>query len=85
LVLPTKTLATVLASHSKILHPAVDETLQMADLYPEHIGLVIYLGGASLMMTGSDTMKRLLPNAQHLFSELFTAVTDGLAIASGRR
>ena len=83
--LPAKTLSMALAPQSKILHTAVNETLQMAGLYPKHIGRVIYVGGSSLMTTVSDTVKRLFPNAQHSFSEVFTAVTDGLAIASGRR
>ena len=83
--LPAKSLSMALAPHSKILHTAVNETLNMAGLYPKHIGRVIYVGGSSLMTTVSDTVKRLFPNAQHSFSEVFTAVTDGLAIASGRR
>ena len=45
---------------------------------------MIYVGRSSLLKLVSDTMKAQFPAAEHSFTEVFTAVTDVLAIASGR-
>ena len=82
--LPIEALARILAPHTNVLRSAVLETLQMANLHPEQVGRVIYVGGSSLMTVVVETMKILFPSAQHSFSDVFTAVTDGLAIASTR-
>ncbi len=42
------------------------------------------MGGTSFLTLVSDTMKAQFLEAEHSFTEVFTAVTDGLAIASGR-
>ena len=43
---------------------------------------VIYVGGSSLMSMVSQAMKAQFPRAVHSFSEVFTAVADGLAMAA---
>jgi len=45
---------------------------------------VIYVGGSSLMAMVSDAMGEQFPDARHSFANVFTAVTDGLAIAAER-
>ena len=43
---------------------------------------VVYVGGSSLMSMVSPTMKEQFPQAVHAFSDVFTAVADGIAIAA---
>jgi hypothetical chaperone protein len=43
---------------------------------------VVYVGGSSLMTMVSQTMKERFPQAAHSFSNVFTAVADGLAITA---
>ncbi|MHA6265020.1 Hsp70 family protein [Arenibacterium sp. CAU 1754] len=82
--LPTGALANVLAPHADALSSGAKETLRLAGIDIAQIDRVIYVGGSSLMAMVSDTMKDQFPAARHSFSEVFTAVTDGLAIASAR-
>lgn len=60
------------------------ETLKLAGLKPGQIDKVVYVGGSSLISQIPDALKQVFPDANHEFSEVFTAVADGLAIASGR-
>ena len=83
--LPTQDLLSILAPYGTALQTAVHETLQLADLSQERIDRVIYVGGSSLMKLVSHAMIPVFPNAQHSFSEVFTAVTDGLALAAAQR
>jgi hypothetical chaperone protein len=82
--LPTDDLGVILGEYSKVLHVGAQETLALAGLEVGDVGRVIYVGGSSLLTLVSDTMKAQFPEAEHSFTEVFTAVTDGLAIASGR-
>ena len=82
--LPSSELALILAPLAQKLRVGAQETLQIAGLNPAHVKRVIYVGGSSLLSVVSETMKTEFPDAQHAFSEVFTAVADGLAIASGR-
>ena len=82
--LPVGVLATILAPQARMLHAGAQETLQLAGLKPDQVRRVIYVGGSSLMSMVSETMTDLLPTARHSFSEVFTAVADGLAIASAQ-
>ena len=77
-------LAEVLAPYAQMLRAGAQETLQIAGLHRTSVGRVIYVGGSSIMSMVSNTMKADFPDAQHSFTEVFNAVTDGLAIASGR-
>ena len=47
------------------------------------IDKVIYVGGSSLISLVPLAMRDLMPGADHQASDVFTAVADGLAIASG--
>lgn len=77
-------LADSLGQFSHMLRDGAEEVLRLTDLKADAVGQVVYVGGSSLMSMVSDTMKQKFPNAQHVFSEVFTVVTDGLAIAAGR-
>lgn len=73
-----------LSRHGDQLSEGAHVTLGMARLRADQVGQVIYVGGSSLMTMVSDRMRALFPDAQHSFSEVFTAVADGLAIAANR-
>lgn len=75
----------ILRPYSSDLRTGALETVRMAGLDPSQVERVIYVGGSSLMTMVSETMTALFPNAEHSFSEVFTAVTDGLALAAGRK
>jgi hypothetical chaperone protein len=63
---------------------AARETLTRAGLTPEQVDRVIFVGGSSLVQTIDQLMRATFPNAQFEYSEVFTAVVDGLAIGAGR-
>jgi len=75
-------LAHILAPYGDDMRAGVHDTLAMAGLKPEQIDRVIYVGGSSLLTVVSDAVKSVTPDADHSFSEVFTAVTDGLARAT---
>lgn len=77
-------LAESLARHADTLAEGAAETLRMAGLQAADVGKVVYVGGSSLMSMVSDVMKLQFPTAEHSFSEVFTAVTDGLAMAANQ-
>lgn len=72
-----------LARHADDLAEGARETLRIAGLDAAQVGKVVYVGGSSLMSLVSETMKRQFPQADHSFSEVFTAVANGLVIAAG--
>ncbi len=82
--LPPEALTACLAPHADALRAGALETLRRAGLGPERVDRVIYVGGSSLIRTVSKAMRVEFPAAEHAFSEVFTAVADGLAIAAGR-
>lgn len=77
-------LARSLSNFAIDLHTGARDTLHMADCTPEAIRHVVYVGGSSLMSLVPQAMTALFPNANHSFSEVFTAVADGLSIAANR-
>ena len=77
-------LTAILVPYARKLQTGAEETLRRADLDAASVQRVIYVGGSSLMSMVSDTMKAQFPDARHSFANVFTAVTDGLAIASMR-
>ena len=77
-------LDTALAENRALLRQAAAETLSLAGVAPAEIGRVILVGGSSLMRFVSDEMRALCPGATLLQSEAFTAVVDGLALATRR-
>ncbi len=82
--LSAEALARILASHSESLRAGAQETLRRAGLDTAQVQRVIYVGGSSLMSAVSDAMKAEFTGAQHSFSNVFTAVADGLALAAGQ-
>lgn len=80
--LPHTALASVLIPFAAALTQAAQVTLDQANLETAQIDRVIYVGGSSLMKLVTEAMQAQFPNAEHRFSEVFTAVTDGLALAS---
>jgi hypothetical chaperone protein len=72
-----------LARHADALASGARETLRIAGLDVACVEKVVYVGGSSLMALVSETMKHQFPHAVHSYSEVFTAVADGLAIAAG--
>lgn len=82
--LPVDALRGILDPYAAALRLGVAETLQMAGTRADQIDQVIYVGGSSLMSMVTGTMRAHFPDARHSFSEVFTAVADGLALAADR-
>ena len=59
------------------------ETLAMAGVAPGEIASVVLVGGSSLMTMVSAEARGVCPEAELYRSEAFTAVVDGLALATG--
>lgn len=64
------------------LSDAAAETLRLADIEAGDVATIVLVGGSSLMNIVRSEMTGLCPNAELAFSEAFTAVVDGLALAS---
>lgn len=64
------------------LAAAAAETLRLADVTATDVATIVLVGGSSLMNIVRSEMTELCPNADLAFSEAFTAVVDGLALAS---
>ncbi|MEN8887401.1 MAG: Hsp70 family protein [Celeribacter marinus] len=60
-------------------------TLKAADMTPDDIDRVVFVGGSSLLGVIQQRIGVMFPNAKLETSEVFTAVVDGLAIAAGQR
>jgi hypothetical chaperone protein len=83
--LSAKALASCLARHADALAEGARETMKIAGMDAACVEKVVYVGGSSLMSIVSQTMKEQFPQAVHSFSDVFTAVADGLAIAAQDR
>lgn len=75
-------LAAALASYRDELVAAGRETLALAEVAPERIGSVILVGGSSLMALVAEAARDICPAATQHRSDAFTAVVDGLALAT---
>lgn len=75
-------LVACLARHADTLAQGARETLEIAGIDVDRVEKVVYVGGSSLMSMVSQSMKKQFPQAVHSFSDVFTAVADGLAIAA---
>ena len=80
--LSAEALGASLVHHAAVLAKGARETLRIAGMDVAGVQKVIYVGGSSLMSMVSQTMKEQVPQAVHSFSDVFTAVADGLAIAA---
>jgi hypothetical chaperone protein len=83
--LPASTLSNILAPYGDDMRQGVTDTLQLANLTADQIDRVIYVGGSSLLSVVTEAVRDVAPDAEHSFSEVFTAVTDGLARATELR
>ncbi len=72
----------VLADHAAQIRICATETLEMANIAPNQIGKVVFVGGSSLLHVVEDVMITMFPDATLERAEAFTAVADGLAIAA---
>lgn len=79
-----QSLSTVLSDNRGQLGKAAATALQMAGVQSTDIGSVILVGGSSLMRFVTQEMRVLCPTADILRSQAFTAVVDGLALATAR-
>ena len=73
-----------LAGFAGRLTEAAAETLARAGVAPGDVSSVILVGGSSLMRLVSREMQALCPAASLEYSEAFTAVVDGLALATAQ-
>ncbi|OWU85143.1 molecular chaperone DnaK [Oceanicola sp. 22II-s10i] len=64
------------------LREAAAETLSRAGVAPGDVAVIVLVGGSSLMRMVSEEMCALCPSAGVRMSEAFTAVVDGLALAT---
>ena len=76
--------AKALVRYREALGGAAVEACQMAGVAPGDLGAVVLVGGSSLMRVVADEMAARFPAARMRTSEVFTAVVDGLALASPR-
>ena len=84
---PTLTNADLTAALTKFSDGIADcarETLAMADVTPDRVSRIVFVGGSSLMGMIGDTMGALFPQAEQERTAAFTAVADGLAMAAAR-
>ena len=72
-----------LARHHDTLCEAARETCRLAGITPDQVGTVILVGGSSLMGMVVAATRSVCPDARLQHSDPFTAVVDGLALASG--
>jgi len=64
---------------------AVGVTLSRAGLPPAAVGRVIFVGGSSLVTVIDRLLRATFPAARFETAEVFTAVVDGLALATAER
>ena len=81
--LSAEALGASLVHYADALAEGARETLRIAGMDVGGVQKVVYVGGSSLMSMVSQTMKEQFPQADHSFSDVFTPVADGLAIAAG--
>lgn len=74
----------VLSDHASQIQTCADETLKMANVTPDQIGKIVFVGGSSLLHVVENIMTDMFPNADRERAEAFTAVADGLAMAASK-
>lgn len=82
--LSSENLVSSLAEHAANIQACALETLKMAECDAARVDTVIFVGGSSLMTVVIDAMKTLFPKAQLQHKDAFTAIVNGLAIASSQ-
>ncbi|KJZ21118.1 Hsp70 family protein [Loktanella sp. S4079] len=77
-------LGAILTDHAYEISTCATDTLRMADVSPDQIGKIVFVGGSSLLHVVENAMTTIFPHAALERAEAFTAVADGLAIAASR-
>lgn len=77
-------LADTLAGFGADIQAAALETMNLAGVNASEISQVVFVGGSSLMSIVDDGMRDVFSGAELLYSEAFTGVVNGLAIAAAR-
>jgi hypothetical chaperone protein len=72
-----------LSAHAQKIQDCATETLALAGLPASSVDTVIFVGGSSLMSVIEATMVDIFPAANLKYADAYTAIVDGLAIASG--
>ncbi|RRH74306.1 Hsp70 family protein [Falsigemmobacter faecalis] len=72
-----------LSLYRQDLRAALWQVLMKAGVAPAEIGTVVLVGGSSLLGLVAEEAREVCPGAALHRSEVFTAVVDGLALASG--
>ncbi len=80
--LSTDALNLSIASDVATITACALETLQMAGVPKGRVGRIVFVGGSSLTPAITNALSATFPDAECVFSEVFTAVTNGLAIAA---
>lgn len=75
-------LGAMMGNHHDRIIAGVNETLTLATCEPDEITDVVFVGGSSLMKFVEDALRTNFPKARFHTSAVFTAVVDGLAIAT---
>ncbi|MBV1864704.1 MAG: Hsp70 family protein [Rhodobacteraceae bacterium] len=75
-------LAQSLLPHMIEIEAGVEETLAMAGCLPDQVETVVFVGGSSLMGEVEQLLAGIFPRAKLQYSDAFTAVVDGLALAA---
>ncbi len=73
-----------LSDYAPRMQAAMEETLSRAAVSADQIDHIVYVGGSSLMGIVTQSASAIAPAARALRAEAFTAVVDGLAIASAK-
>ncbi|WP_406870058.1 Hsp70 family protein [Thioclava sp. 'Guangxiensis'] len=71
-----------LSQHREALRNAIYQTLMQAQMAPQMLDCIVLVGGSSLMGLVAEEAQATCPNAELRKAEAFTAVIDGLALAS---
>ena len=83
LPLPAEMMTAKLAVLADQIGTAAEATLAAADVEPDAVDKLIFVGGSSLMQVVQDALTTRLPRAQVHRGAALTGIVDGLALASG--
>lgn len=75
-------LARIMAETCEIIDKSVKDTLKLTNCRAEQVSEVIYVGGSSQMYMVQAVLRDIFPQAKFRLSNVFTAVVDGLALAT---
>ncbi len=80
--LTTQAMSDALSDYAAQISAAASETITRAGVAPAQVSQIVFVGGSSLMGVVSSALTTLLPAASPQQAAAFTAVADGLAMAS---